>query len=89
MSTANNKNSHYRTNSVKINDQFFKKIQKTYFWPIFPIFGAKKVFPKNQAVMHNFIRVLYMIPRKHPDRCQEGKIGRHYFIGSFQQPPGV
>ena len=50
---------HYRTNSVKINDQIFLQIQKTQFLTylclISQIFAAKKVFPKNQAVMHNFI----------------------------------
>ena len=39
--TTNNKHIHYRTNSVKINDQIFLWIQKTYFWPTSPIFGAK------------------------------------------------
>ena len=33
-------------NSVKINDQFFLEIQKTYFWPISPILGAKKISSK-------------------------------------------
>ena len=57
QNTANNKNCHYRTHSVKINDQFFFKFEKPYFWPISSIFGAKKVFPKNWAVMQNFLRV--------------------------------
>ena len=58
MNTANNKIFHYRAKSVKINDQFFlKTLFLTYFFSISPILGAKKVFPKNQAVMHNFIRV--------------------------------
>ena len=33
--------SYYRTNSEKINDQIFLSIQKTPFWPIFSILGAK------------------------------------------------
>ena len=41
----------------KLMTKFFFKFKKTFFWPISPIFGAKKVFPKNQAVMHNFMRV--------------------------------
>ena len=50
MNTANNKNVHYRTNSVKINDQIFLQIQKTLFWPTFGPFpkfwGQKKFFQK-------------------------------------------
>ena len=46
---------------MKINDQIFLNIQETqvldYFWPISPIFGASKVFPKDLAVTHNFIKV--------------------------------
>ena len=43
--TANNKYFHYRTNSVKTNDQIFQYIKKTlffaHFWSIFLTFGAK------------------------------------------------
>ena len=46
---------------MKINDQIFLNIQETqvldYFWPISPTFGANKVFPKDLAVTHNFIKV--------------------------------
>ena len=45
----------YRTNSVKVMTKFFFKLK--LFLPISLIFGAKKVFPRNQAVMKNFIRV--------------------------------
>ena len=49
--TANKVYFHYRTNSVNINDQIFKQIQKTlfldHFWSIFPIFGVKKFFLEN------------------------------------------
>ena len=50
-STANNINFHYRSTSVKINDQIFQQIQKILFLSLFrsvlPIFGAKKNFPEN------------------------------------------
>ena len=47
--TGNNKNFHYRINSVKINDQFFFKFKKPNFWrffPISPFFWEKKFPPK-------------------------------------------
>ena len=48
---------HYRTNSVKINDQIFQQIQKTlflaYFWSIFPILGAK-FFPQKICLYMGF-----------------------------------
>ena len=80
--------------------KFFFKFKKPYFWPIFPILGAKKVFPKNLAVTHNLIRVSVPpcqnsekpndpIPRKQPDRQQGRKMNRPYFIGPFQLPLGV
>ena len=37
----------------QIQTNFFFKLKNSYFLPISPI----KVFPKNRAVMHNFIRV--------------------------------
>ena len=37
--------------------KYFLKFKKSYFWLISPIFGAKKVIPQNQVVMHNFKRV--------------------------------
>ena len=68
---ANNINFHYKTNSIKINDKCFQYIQKTlfltYFWPIFPILGAKKFFLENLAVMHNFIWVSSIIPKFRKD----------------------
>ena len=68
MNTANNKNFHYRTNSVKTNEQFFFKIQKTLFLVHFPKFffffwGGGGGVPKNQVVMHNFIRVSGIMPK--------------------------
>ena len=58
MSTASNKNFRYRTNSLKITNQIFLYIKKnSYFWPISSIWGQKKTFLKNRAVMHNFISV--------------------------------
>ena len=53
--TANNKDFHYRTNSVKIMTNFFFKLN--IFFPHFPNFWSKNIFPKNWALMHNFIRV--------------------------------
>ena len=49
--TANNLNFHYRTNSVKSNDQNFQYIQKKpCFWPIFDLssqfLGQKDFFQK-------------------------------------------
>ena len=41
--TANNKDIHYKTNSVKINDQ---KLEKKLFLACFPNFGGKKSLPK-------------------------------------------
>ena len=37
--TVNNINFHYRTNSIKINDNIFQYIQKTCFWYIFGLFS--------------------------------------------------
>ena len=49
--TANNINFHYRTNSVKINDQMFQKtLFLARFCPILPILGAKNFFAENSAV---------------------------------------
>ena len=51
--TANNVNFYYRTNSVKINDQFFFfKFKKTYFCPISPNFCSKKIFFKKLWPCH-------------------------------------
>ena len=66
--TANNKNFHYRTNSLKINDNIFPYIQKTLFlthsWSIFPILGAKTFFSgKSGSVTHNFIWVSSIMPK--------------------------
>ena len=35
----------------------FNKFKKPYFWPTYPIFGAKKIFQKFSFVAHNFIWV--------------------------------
>ena len=66
----------------KLMTIFFFKFKKPYFWPIFgpfPKFLQQKILTKNQAIIHNFVRVLAPsqnseksndpIPRKHPDRC--------------------
>ena len=81
--------------------KFLFKFKKTlflaYFWSISP----KKVPPPRNSgsVMHNSIRVSRTcqnseksndpIPRKHPDRWQDGRMDRLYFTGSFQLPPGI
>ena len=53
--TVNKRHIHYRPDSVKI---------KPYFWPIYPIFGAKQVFFKTSAsVMHNIIRASSIMPK--------------------------
>ena len=100
MNTTNTNNFHFRTNSVRINDQKKNASKKTLFLAHFSNFGGKKSFSykldchtklhkgfwhyaKNSGKSHN------PIPRKHLDRCQEGRMERPYFIGSFQLPPGV
>ena len=70
----------------------------TYFFLISPIFGAKTFFQKIGllcttsyeflAPWENSEKSQDQIPRKNPDRCQEGRIDRPYFIGSFQLPLG-
>ena len=52
MNTASNKNFHYRTNSVKINDQIFQQIEKTLVLANLSNFGGKKFFPKNPGLSH-------------------------------------
>ena len=68
--------------------KLFSKFKKTYFWPISPIFQAKKVFPRNLAVTHNLIRQGFLPPcqnsekpndpilRKHPHRRQDRRMDR-------------
>ena len=63
--------------------QFPNKFKKLCFWPIFPIFGAKKIFVENPSLSHatsyrflapcqNLEKVDDVIQRKHPDRRTEG-----------------
>ena len=50
---GNNINSHYRPNSVQINDQFFNKLKNLFlanFWPVFSVLGAINFFARNQAL---------------------------------------
>ena len=59
--------------------QFSNKFKKRCFWPIFPIFGAEKIFLENPALSHktsygflapcqNLEKVNDTIQRKCPDR---------------------
>ena len=80
--TVNDVKFHYETNSVKINNQVFPKIHKTmflsHFWSIFPILGAKKIFPENpvlsRTTSYGFLAPKNndTIPRKHPEREKDG-----------------
>ena len=90
--TANNINFHYRTTSVKCNDQTFQQIQKALFladfWSTFPIFWAYFFCCcwKFGSVMHSFISISSTmpkfrktndtIPRKHLDRQTDERIDR-------------
>ena len=48
--TANNINFHYRINSGKIKNSLISKNPIfCLLWPIFPIFGGKKSFPKKSG----------------------------------------
>ena len=72
--------------------KFFFKFKKPYFWPISPIFGTKNFFPKNPTLScacQNSEKPNDLIPRKHWDRQQDGRMDRHYFIGPLQLPMGV
>ena len=59
--TANNRNFIIDKLRQKLISKFFFQFKKPYLWPIFPIFGAKRVFPKN--VTHIFIRVFSTMPK--------------------------
>ena len=63
--------------------KFSNKFKKPCFWPIFPIFGAKKIFLENPALSRttsygflapcqNLEKVNDTIQRKHPERRTEG-----------------
>ena len=84
--------------------KFSNKFKKPCFWPIFPIFGAKKIFLENPALScttsygflapcQNLEKVNDTIQRKCPDRRKDGRkdgrTDRLYFIGPFRLPPGV
>ena len=67
--------------------QFCNKFKKPCFWPIFPIFGTKKIFLENPtlsrttsygflAPSQNLEKVNDTIQRKHPDRLTEGRKDR-------------
>ena len=63
------------------------KLKKPCFCPIFPIFGAKKIFLKNPALSRttshgilapcqNLEKINNTIPRKHLDREKNGQTDR-------------
>ena len=86
-STAHNINVHYRSTSVKINDQIFQQIKKLFlalFGFIFSILGAKKILPGIPALSRttscgflvpcqNLEKNNDTTPRKCPDRGKDGR----------------
>ena len=87
LSTLNNTNFHYRTNSAKINDHIFQQIQKTLFlarfWSIFLIFGAKN-FTENSALSCNAQLQMGFLHhaknlKKMPGQTEERKDGKTLF----------
>ena len=78
---------HYKTNSVKTNDQIFQYIQKTlflvHFRSISPNFGTQKFFQKirlSSTTSYGFLAPCPnseknddTIPRKHLDKRMEGQ----------------
>ena len=95
-------NFHYRSTSVKINDQIFQQIQKTLFLAlfgsIFPIFGGKIFFPENPvlsrttpyeflAPCQNLEKINDTIPRKCLDRQKDGQILFHRTLPATARGP--
>ena len=81
---GNNINFHYRTNSLKLNDQIFKK---PCSWSVFPILKGKKFLKENPPLScrtsHRFLAPCQnlektddTILRKHLDRERDGKVDR-------------
>ena len=80
----------------QLMNKFFFKFKKTFFCPIFgtlPLFlGAKNIFPKNLAYTTS---QGFLVPcrksekpndpilRKQPNRQQDGRMDRPYFMGPF------
>ena len=84
--------------------KFSNKLKKPCFWPILGPFsqfsGAKKNFLENPtlssttsrgilAPCQNLEKINDTIPRKRPDRRNDGRTDRPYFIRPFQLPLGV
>ena len=63
--------------------KFFFKFKKTCFWPISPLFGAKKVFSKklgcNAQLCQNSEESNDPIPRKTPTQISGGRDGKTLF----------
>ena len=78
-------------NSVKINlNSVFFKIYLNSKDPIFGLFTQVLEQKKRSlSPCQNSGKSNDPIPRKHPDRWQDGRTDRPYFIGSFWLPPGV
>ena len=75
----------------KLMNKFFFKFKETYFWP-----KKKERFIKSDChaqLRQGFWEIQkkksHPVPRKLPGTCQEGRMDRPYFIGSFQLLPGV
>ena len=85
--TANIKNFHYRTNSLKINDTIFQYLKNPVFAPFlvhFPNFWGKKSFLENLALSYtnsygflascqNLEKTNDTIPRKRTDWWKDGR----------------
>ena len=81
--------------------QFFNKFKNPCFWPIFPIFGAKKIFLENPvlscatsygflAPCQNLEKVYDTIQRKHLDRQKDGqKDGQTLFYRTLPATTGA
>ena len=83
----------------KLITKFLFKFKKLYFWPIFLFLGGggeggQKIF--SQKIWHAFLvscrnseKPNDPIPRKQPNRQQDGRINRPFVIGPFQLLLGV
>ena len=84
--------------------QFSNKFKKLWFWPIFPTFGAKKIFLENPALSRttsygflapcqNLEKFNDIIQRKRPDERTKGEMvgrkdGQTLFCRTLQATAG-